>query len=1109
MPAVEVIGESSTVISGLTSGEKYVFRVGWENADGSISYTGWTDPLEAGGSGGVAWTTPTPLESSDAGNLGDIAYDSSFFYVYTSDGWKRSPIEIFGLEISISQQPSDVTASDGGSATFSVVASAGEAELTYQWESSADGGTNWSPVAGETSATLSFTASASDDQNQYRVVVSSTGLTDVTSSAAALTIAQTYRILAESSDPLLTETGNYINQDLSIPVITITADPQGTDAVGGSASFSVSATVSDGSSLSYQWQANQGGSWTNLEGENLSSLSLVGLNYLNDNTAYRVVVSAANAADVTSSAATLSVPGVITISSQPSSVAAEGGSASFSVSATASNSAPVSYQWYESTNGGASWTAIAGETQATLTLSGQTESNSGNQYKVIVSGAVCPSVESQVATLTVAEAGTGWYELAEMPVASLQTTSTPSEFGEAIAVSGDSSVIVVGAPGEGNQGDPAYQPETYVYKWNGASDQYERIGNDFALGTVNEMLGSSVAVSGDGSRIAIGPGGLSSSVYVFDWDGTAWNLVGSPILAEQAKVALSSDGTTLAIGDWQAATVTTYTLVGGTWTQGVSFAANLPSIALNSSGSRLVVGQYLAQNANGLVAGMAQVFDLTTGSANVVGQFYGTDGVSPTGTSGGHFGFSVAIDSDGNAVAIGEPSHDNGTGNTGDAYGKVHLYRETSGVWNLEQTVTGANATHAIGSHVAIGADGNSFSYSSSENSTIHNSNGQVHVWNRTMNESSQMTWAEMEGSPLLIRNSNIPGAYLSTAMATSSNTNIDVVLVNKDFSLSLFRYLGDYLGFKTDDPNWNTVVDTQGTANIPWLLNFESGDQTSGRDLEISTDGGLNWSDAPQQAMILTGLTTDDDGNKYRVRAYYNEGPSLLYVRYSDVVTLSAKPAYFVSDLPEVKTASAGSGTSFYAAVGTTGVLAGTPGTQWRVYLWEIERDPAASAEQSFSALQQWSVLYYGGQSIEDEGYYQNYTWQVSSLHNGDRFRYKFYYWKSNLYFTGNPIPKLTSPEKGKYIAYLVGGTSVTFSVPANDTLWMRTLNGYGASVIINQGVTTSVSPGAEMSFQLSAGDSVQISMSSQTYFRFWLESDLSAEEFTLESNISTLEVT
>jgi hypothetical protein len=90
---------------------------------------------------------------------------------------------------------------------------------------------------------------------------------------------------------------------------------------------------------------------------------------------------------------------LITITSQPHSVTS-GGEATFTVSAAASNGSPLQYQWQVSTDSGATFSDVSGEVSSSLALSGLTVSESGNQYRVLVSAAGAATVPSDAATYT-------------------------------------------------------------------------------------------------------------------------------------------------------------------------------------------------------------------------------------------------------------------------------------------------------------------------------------------------------------------------------------------------------------------------------------------------------------------------------------------------------------------------------------------------------------------------------------------------------------------------------------------------------------------------------------------------------------------------------------
>ena len=94
--------------------------------------------------------------------------------------------------ITIGTQPQNVSASDGATATFSVVATATRsATLSYLWQVSVDSGSTWNTASGAAATNSSFTidpVEAAMDGHQYRVIVSATGATPVTSNVATLTV---------------------------------------------------------------------------------------------------------------------------------------------------------------------------------------------------------------------------------------------------------------------------------------------------------------------------------------------------------------------------------------------------------------------------------------------------------------------------------------------------------------------------------------------------------------------------------------------------------------------------------------------------------------------------------------------------------------------------------------------------------------------------------------------------------------------------------------------------------------------------------------------------------------------------------------------------------
>ncbi|MDP4744112.1 MAG: hypothetical protein NWS22_04635, partial [Porticoccaceae bacterium] len=84
-----------------------------------------------------------------------------------------------------------------------------------------------------------------------------------------------------------------------------------------------------------------------------------------------------------------------------------------------------------------------------------------------------------------------------------------------------------------------------------------QLGSDIDGATADDNSGRSVSLSSDGTRVAIGAPGSSpgkGQVRIYDWTDGAWVQTGSDIDGEAAgdrfgtSVSLSSDGTRVAIG---------------------------------------------------------------------------------------------------------------------------------------------------------------------------------------------------------------------------------------------------------------------------------------------------------------------------------------------------------------------------------------------------------------------------------------------------------------------------------------------------------------------------------------------------------------------------------
>lgn len=181
---------------------------------------------------------------------------------------------------------------------------------------------------------------------------------------------------------------------------TITVQPNSTISIVSGGNGSLSLTATGNPSPTYQWQvrANAGEAWSNISGATSSTLSLNGVATSDNGKQYQCIVTNSQGS-VTSDVSTLTVTVVAPeVSIQASATSVQAGT-SVTYTATASGTAPLSYVWEVSTDSGANWQVIAGETSTTYTLSALM-ADSGKQFRSVVTNSG-GSDTSNVVSLTV------------------------------------------------------------------------------------------------------------------------------------------------------------------------------------------------------------------------------------------------------------------------------------------------------------------------------------------------------------------------------------------------------------------------------------------------------------------------------------------------------------------------------------------------------------------------------------------------------------------------------------------------------------------------------------------------------------------------------------
>lgn len=254
-------------------------------------------------------------------------------------------------------------------------------------------------------------------------------------------------------------------------------------------------------------------------------------------------------------------------------------------------------------------------------------------------------------------------------------------FGASVAISGDGTTVVVGVPGDdstatGIDGNAALggapsSGAAYIYAHTAGGwgqQAYVKASNT----ALDNLFGAKVAISTDGSTIAIGAPGRTSTagaVYVFVRNGASWS--------QQAMLTASN-----AEGDDRFGTT-------------LAFSANGSILAVGASGEN---GDGSGEGNNSAAdAGAAYVF--TRAGAVWSQQAYLK---ASNAQEDDLFGSALAMNAAGTLLAIGATGESNGAG-------AVYVFTGNGATWTQSASITAPNAEplDAFGSSLAMSADGN------------------------------------------------------------------------------------------------------------------------------------------------------------------------------------------------------------------------------------------------------------------------------------------------------------------------------------------------------------------------------------------------------------------
>jgi len=317
--------------------------------------------------------------------------------------------------------------------------------------------------------------------------------------------------------------------------------------------------------------------------------------------------------------------------------------------------------------------------------------------------------------------------------------------GVSVSLSFDGNRVAVGADGNDANGDASGQVR--VYQWS--STDWSQLGSDIDGEAVGDQSGVSVSLSADGNLLAIGApgnddnGSNSGQVRVYQWAGAAWEPFGVDIDGKApwdsfgSSVSLSSDGNRLAVGapladgnELGSGLVGVYQWSGSGWVQlGADIEGEKEnnfsgqSVSLSADGNRLAIGAPF-NDGNGRWSGHTRIYEWSGAAWVQMGA--DIDGEAAADRSGS----SVSLSSDGARLVIGAPRNGDDLTETG----HMRTFQWSGTGWmQLGTDMDGGAAGDQFGYHVSISADGNRLAGGSGYADEPGDAPGYVRVYDLSM----------------------------------------------------------------------------------------------------------------------------------------------------------------------------------------------------------------------------------------------------------------------------------------------------------------------------------------------------------------------------------------
>ena len=393
-------------------------------------------------------------------------------------------------------------------------------------------------------------------------------------------------------------------------------------------------------------------------------------------------------------------------------------------------------------------------------------------------------------------------------------SSREDEFGDAVAINYDGTIIAAGAPQDSDEG--------YVkaFEWNSLSASWDQLGSTLIGESSEDRFGEAISLSSNGTILAVGArmnDGVAFNaghIRVFQFDGSDWVQMGSDIDGTGeadtfgSSLELSGDGSRLVAGapwSWRDGDYSYAGHVQSYYWDGINWLPLGSEITTATENDRF--GSSVCINKAGNIIGIGSTADNTNGFVRIyewIGSEWlqlGSDIVSPSDSD--IFGSSISMSDDGYSIIIGDKFNDDLGNNVGECV--VYNFDEGTSSWNqLGSDINGPSHARFFGSTVDINNDatiiavGADYGKNSSSNTA-----GTVTVYHWISND-----WYQFDE---IIAGESYD--YLDPVALNGDGSRMIVGSPGNDSASSLYK--GGKIAVFSSNPNFELVTTVNGSGNV------------------------------------------------------------------------------------------------------------------------------------------------------------------------------------------------------------------------------------------------------------------------------------------------------